>query len=508
MSEWMRLVSRASPREVTRYLSRHPGTDVNAADQHGAIPLVISASGLNEPMVRCLLDAHADPNVRQMDAPGGQTALYAAADGQAIHLGDGWSDMTYSGLEPHPQIDEELSGYESIARMLLDAGADPSMGPATGTSPLWIAAQNGNAHVLRLLLRDGRDNPERARLGDRATPLYAAARNGHTAAVKELLRDPRVGVDTRIDSLGMPPLWIAVLNDFDDVAELLLARGADALAPLDAPSRLPGQPRFYHGRTLLHAVCISGLRGFRPPWKAPAPAGNALGVLLPHLRRVGGERADWLERPDTLDVTPLALAIACANVNIAACLLAMGADASHPSIDSALVSYGENVRFGEDPNKTAALGVLSVHLGLSESGLIDANEDEDDVTTRDPGRSGEPPRNELTAMVESARGKCGYCGAQPRSGPALSRCSRCKLLRYCGRECATAHWKAAQFPHRLMCGRLHRAIESLPTVCVAAQHPQAQRARPAAPSPLPPRDVQIVIRDPTSGGDIVATYLY
>ncbi len=105
-SMFMQLVSRGSPREVTRYLSRHPGYDVNAADQLGAIPLVVSASSLNTPMVRCLLDARADPNVRQMDAPGGQTALYAAADGQAIHLEDGWSDMTCSGLEPHPKIDE------------------------------------------------------------------------------------------------------------------------------------------------------------------------------------------------------------------------------------------------------------------------------------------------------------------------------------------------------------------------------------------------------------------
>ena len=188
-----------------------------------------------------------------------------------------------------------------------------------------------------------------------------------------------------------------------------------------------------------------------------------------------------------------------------------------------------------DANKTAALGLMVFDQMLSESGLVEAEPDEDDVTTPRPGRSAEPPRNDLTAVVESARGRCGYCGAQPKSGqPGLSRCGQCKVMRYCGRECSTAHWKAAQFPHRAMCSRLRRAIEVLPPAATRTQacaEPSAAGASPSSPSArapapgsassavpsgvtpypsvLPSSGVQVLTRrDPACGGDIVATYLY
>jgi hypothetical protein len=47
------------------------------------------------------------------------------------------------------------------------------------------------------------------------------------------------------------------------------------------------------------------------------------------------------------------------------------------------------------------------------------------------------------------RSECANCtvpGDQP--GITLRSCSRCKLVRYCGTECQTQHWKAS---HKLFC---------------------------------------------------------
>jgi ankyrin repeat protein len=46
-------------------------------------------------------------------------------------------------------------GRLEVARLLLDAGADPSLADSTGTTPLMNAAGDGHLEVLRLLLARG-----------------------------------------------------------------------------------------------------------------------------------------------------------------------------------------------------------------------------------------------------------------------------------------------------------------------------------------------------------------
>ena len=37
--------------------------------------------------------------------------------------------------------------------------------------------------------------------------------------------------------------------------------------------------------------------------------------------------------------------------------------------------------------------------------------------------------------------QCGFCDGKPEAGKNLLRCSRCKVVRYCGRDCQSKDWK-------------------------------------------------------------------
>jgi len=92
-----------------------------------------------------------------------------------------------------------------------------------GTTPLFIAAQQGHIAVVDALLEKN-VNPNQAKLNG-ATPLLVAAQNGHPEIVKALLKNaanPSLAM-----SDGTTPLFIAAQNDRVHIVEYLLLHGAD-----------------------------------------------------------------------------------------------------------------------------------------------------------------------------------------------------------------------------------------------------------------------------------------
>ena len=67
----------------------------------------------------------------------------------------------------------------------LDAGADKDLAKNTGSTPLYIAAQEAHDAVVRTLLDAGADKD--LAMNDGATPLFIAAQKGHDAVVRALL---------------------------------------------------------------------------------------------------------------------------------------------------------------------------------------------------------------------------------------------------------------------------------------------------------------------------------
>lgn len=105
-----------------------------------------------------------------------------------------------------------------------------------GVSPLFIAAKFGQDEVVRILLDAGADPTILFRWGQNAyyygTPLHVAARWGHLDVVKRLLD---AGADPgRYNQFIGTPLHLALLNDHQEIAATLIAAGA--------PERVKAEP--------------------------------------------------------------------------------------------------------------------------------------------------------------------------------------------------------------------------------------------------------------------------
>jgi hypothetical protein len=115
-----------------------------------------------------------------------------------------------------------LAGYfglPDVVVMLLAKGHDPNVEDTNGLTPLWWAARNGHAPVVKLLLGQNVD-PDSEDIEDGRTPLSWAVINGHEAVVKLLLEKD---VDLEFeDKSQLTPLAWAAMSGHAAVAELLL----------------------------------------------------------------------------------------------------------------------------------------------------------------------------------------------------------------------------------------------------------------------------------------------
>jgi ankyrin repeat protein len=124
-------------------------------------------------------------------------------------------------------IDAILSSGTEEAAALVERGAPVDGISRYGSTPLYTAAVDGKAEIVRMLLEAGADpNKESAGESD-GTPLCAAASWGYAEVVRLLLQ---YGADPnrieRPDEFPMTALAWARRNHHDEVAHLLLENGA------------------------------------------------------------------------------------------------------------------------------------------------------------------------------------------------------------------------------------------------------------------------------------------
>ena len=143
-------------------------------EHEGLTPLCSSAQLGYAACVQALIDAGADVNSGSHGTP-----LWLASQG-VCNLDHDNRDVTEEcGAE----------AYEECVRLLLAANAsvDAALHEDSST-PMHVAAQNGNAPIVQLLLQAGADTT--LCRSDGETPLDAAHRNGHSECV-ELLTSRR-----------------------------------------------------------------------------------------------------------------------------------------------------------------------------------------------------------------------------------------------------------------------------------------------------------------------------
>ena len=194
----------------------------------------------------------------------------AARSGDAVAVAE-----LISAGEPIEELDKVVGaplhwaaarGHLEVAKLLLDAGADPNQqGPKPDlVTPLHLAAGSGHFEVVKLLHASGADLSSGE--GGVGTPLHFASAKNHTNVVEYLVEsganpmalttetccevlpfhmaakagavdvvvyflDRGFPVDAKNENTGVTALHVSIFYANPDVTKLLLAAGADPRAP-------------------------------------------------------------------------------------------------------------------------------------------------------------------------------------------------------------------------------------------------------------------------------------
>jgi ankyrin repeat protein len=197
------------------------------------------------------------------------------------------------------------------------------------TTPLLVAARQGHAEIVALLLAHGAPVDGADPSGD--TPLHLAARYGHDEVVKVLIA-AHASIDARSRG-NLTPLDAAATNGRFVAVKLLLAAGADV------------NRREMEGYTALHSAAQGG-------------DADVARLLLEHGAKIDGQT--------DRGVTPLQSAIVGRHNDVAALLAAKGADVNRGNQDTTPLllalsmgdanAVGQLIRHGADVNAPSARG--------------------------------------------------------------------------------------------------------------------------------------------------------
>lgn len=213
------------------------GVDINQTDIDNASGLVVSIMNKKYTFAKFLLDRGADPNVTDVK---GRAALYAAVDMR----NEDWSAMPNRKLEDsYPSLtliqDIIARGAKVNAPLTKNLPGRSGMdsGDTTldeGTTPFMRAARSGDAATMRILLKAGADPSLKTRDGSNALMFAAGVgyRDKNTTGTEaEALEALKVCIDQGMDinvanTKGETALHGAASRGADSIVKYLVAHGA------------------------------------------------------------------------------------------------------------------------------------------------------------------------------------------------------------------------------------------------------------------------------------------
>ena len=197
---------------------------VNAKDAAGSTPLHHAAGFGSLETVELLLDKGAEVNAKNRRR---STPLHwAIHDGARVRL-----LLSHGAAINAKQVEDRTPLYQaavlangnSVLRLLLAKGGDPSLATLVGRTPLMAAAGRGDTEAMLLLIAKGADVNRKNGAG--GTALMAAASNGNPRAVVLLLeKGADAGVRTKRNETA---LGNAATAGVEETFKLLLDRGTD-----------------------------------------------------------------------------------------------------------------------------------------------------------------------------------------------------------------------------------------------------------------------------------------
>jgi ankyrin repeat protein len=209
------------------------GASLDARDRLGARPLSHAARSGHPEMVDLLLARGAPINARNL---AGATALYFAAEGGhtsvAQRLIERGADVKLAGRSGiSPVAAAAYAGNDAIVEALLARGADERAPDETGKLPIVYAAAKARLDIVKRLLAPSIDINARYP-NDLTLLMWASGPDEKTLEARAIevvsyLLDVGAHIDDR-DNRGRTALMIAAEGGHAGIANLLLARGANA----------------------------------------------------------------------------------------------------------------------------------------------------------------------------------------------------------------------------------------------------------------------------------------
>ena len=142
----------------------HHGLDVNFPAKGNRTPLLWASLRCSSEFVKTLIDLGAETNARRED---NRTPLILATDWKnymAVHI------LTKIGADTDAQEVEGMAALHiascrsaNITQCLIESGCNVNLQSATGRTPLHLAVQNKQKHVVKMLLENNADVGKRGK---------------------------------------------------------------------------------------------------------------------------------------------------------------------------------------------------------------------------------------------------------------------------------------------------------------------------------------------------------
>jgi hypothetical protein len=401
-----------------------------------------------------------------------------------VEAGADKDNATTIGWTPLSVACEE--GHIEVVGLLVEAGADKERARTDGSTPLLIACEKSHIEVARLLVEAGADK-EKASIDGRS-PLLIASRHGHIEIVQLLLG---AGADKDAASTdGCTPLHLAALHGHDALCMLLTFEGADLTARTSrnqSPGDMsPADAAQFRGHVSLaahlrssngvHCLRCTGpslerrllwndtnkqqqdtmLDGMQAQWLARVAEGCAHARVGLALRGVFGGALSTCMLVHIMGYVfggTQAHLQSCISTGRMTAAAAVEKQALPPRLG--LMSYAlalQVERFLEQVTPCSMVlekaAAKRLHAGISE--LMAASDD----TMEEGGCMWLHGYCDFLQQRHLGEALCARCGKPGATG--MLRCSKCKSVRYCSRECQRSDWKQ----HKERCKEVSKELDA------------------------------------------------